>query len=250
MHITSVRAVDCKITTSREECPDKCHLGVCVSERDVKDAAGCDQVETACDDSKDNDCNGVSDCADANCLSDPMCIDSDRDGFFVAGNRAESRPDCDDSNFAIKPSATEICDYEDNDCDGSVDEGLIERYFIDDDGDGFGGMLGSFEECPMSSSVYVTKGYDCDDNNESVTPLDATWCSNMSGRVGEILEIGQCNNNNVTDFDGDGQKGCKDMSDGDCNDCGNACGKDAEEQRCLAKRIQCTSLDLSVIHCP
>ena len=47
-------------------------------------------------------------------------------------------------------TATEIADYQDNDCDTAVDEGTI---YADDDGDGF-----------------TEDGGDCDDNNASVWP--------------------------------------------------------------------------------
>ena len=40
--------------------------------------------------------------------------------------------DCDDSNAAINPVATEVFDGVDNDCDGVIDEG-----FNDADGDGY-----------------------------------------------------------------------------------------------------------------
>ncbi|MCB9641748.1 MAG: putative metal-binding motif-containing protein [Myxococcales bacterium] len=47
--------------------------------------------------------------------------------------------DCDDAKSAIKPSATDVCDGVDNDCDGRVDEGnTTAKYYKDDDGDGYG----------------------------------------------------------------------------------------------------------------
>jgi len=64
-----------------------------------------------CNDSKDNDCNGMTD------LADPSC-DVDGDGYTVEAG------DCRDDNAAIHPGATEICgDLVDNDCANGVDDG-------------------------------------------------------------------------------------------------------------------------------
>ncbi len=46
------------------------------------------------------------------------CTDNDSDGY----TRCES--DCDDARASVYPGAAEICDYLDNDCDGSVDDGF------------------------------------------------------------------------------------------------------------------------------
>ncbi len=54
--------------------------------------------------------------------ANPTCTDADGDGFFsLAG--CGTAVDCDDSNPAIKPGATELCDGIDNNCSGAVDEG-------------------------------------------------------------------------------------------------------------------------------
>ncbi|MBT6129512.1 MAG: hypothetical protein HOH55_05370 [Candidatus Marinimicrobia bacterium] len=69
------------------------------------------------------------------CVNDSVgtyYLDNDQDGFgdiynpFQACNQPSgyeiSSSDCNDSNAAIYPGATEIIDNADNDCDGDIDE--------------------------------------------------------------------------------------------------------------------------------
>ena len=61
-------------------------------------------------------------------------VDRDEDGAF-------SDVDCDDSDASINPSATELCDGVDNDCDGETDESGAEGetdWYLDADEDGEG----------------------------------------------------------------------------------------------------------------
>src|SRR5204862_2458003 len=54
-------------------------------------------------------------------------------------NRGPVAPDddCNDSDSAISPAATERCDMRDNDCDSSVDETVSVVCYTDGDGDTF-----------------------------------------------------------------------------------------------------------------
>jgi len=57
--------------------------------------------------------------------ADPTEVDNDGDGFSVAAG------DCDDDNPLINPSAEEICDGLDNNCNGEEDEGLVFECYMD-----------------------------------------------------------------------------------------------------------------------
>jgi MYXO-CTERM domain-containing protein len=85
-------------------------------------ALACNQtvfpVAEICD-NKDNDCDGVVD--------NGLITDADSDGVRACGTcNAPNAPNCDcnDSNAAIKPGATEVCDGVDNNCNGQIDENL------------------------------------------------------------------------------------------------------------------------------
>ena len=64
--------------------------------------------------------------------------DQDNDGYY-------EDEDCDDNNSLIFPGAIETCDGIDNDCDGQKDEGVLDTFYADDDGDGFGNGANSIE---------------------------------------------------------------------------------------------------------
>jgi subtilisin-like proprotein convertase family protein len=116
--------------------------------------ADCDDSDSAifpgapeiCDDSVDDDCDGI----------DPVG-DVDNDGFdstiCVGGT------DCDDDDPAVNPSATEVCDTIDNDCDGSVDfpDGDNDTFAFCDDCDDTDPLIypGAPESCDTTDS-------DCD----------------------------------------------------------------------------------------
>lgn len=64
--------------------------------------------------------------------------DADNDGYAdwdCDNNGVEDELDCDDGNKSINPGAVELCDGEDNDCDGVIDEGGACGKDADNDGD-------------------------------------------------------------------------------------------------------------------
>lgn len=84
------------------------------------------------------------DTAAADDIPDPV-YDLDHDGFSAEDG------DCDDNDWAVFPSAEELCDGKDNDCDGSTDEGW--------DGDGDGHLPPSCND-----------GDDCNDADRNINP--------------------------------------------------------------------------------
>jgi uncharacterized delta-60 repeat protein len=143
----------------------------------------------------DNDCDGLVDSDDAPLfggLSLNYHPDLDSDGFGdpTTTRRACSQPvghvaddsDCDDSDSAVSPAATEICDGTDNDCNGwtdSDDPGLDggSTWTIDHDDDGYGelGSVYSVIGCEAPSG-YSGDATDCDDLDSGVNPGATDVC--------------------------------------------------------------------------
>ncbi len=101
----------------------------------------------------------------------------------VDGDLWATDDDCDDDDPDIHPSAEELCDGIDNDCDGAVDEGFqgIIFWYGDEDGDGYGDPdleVRSCEEPDGPPGVdWVTNADDCDDNRADVFPGRSEDCS-------------------------------------------------------------------------
>ena len=127
----------------------------------------------------DDDCDGVVD--DDPVDGETWYTDADGDGWgdadsavvaceAPAGTVAEAG-DCDDSAGGASPDADEVCDGEDNDCDGDIDEDAVDggTWYADADGDGYGDPSEAVEGCDAPSGA-VADGSDCDDTDEEVHP--------------------------------------------------------------------------------
>lgn len=117
----------------------------------------------------DDDCDGLIDenvqtvwYADADGdtygnLNDTLMSCSQPPGYVALSG------DCNDANTQVHPAATEVCNGIDDDCDGQTDEGLLNTYYADSDGDGYGNAASSVQACSAPSG-YVIDNTDCDDN--------------------------------------------------------------------------------------
>jgi hypothetical protein len=86
-----------------------------------------------------------------------------------------SNTDCNDSDAAVGPNATEVCDGKDNNCNGQTDEGTSIQFYRDADGDGFGNHALSITACAAPSG-YVSNNTDCNDNDAASRPGAAEVC--------------------------------------------------------------------------
>jgi len=142
-------------------------------------------------------------------------IDVDGDGW---GPGSAPDEDCNDSNAAINPSGIEVCDGQDNDCDGLVDDddsSVADKstWYKDDDSDNYGKSDSSVQACVAPSGFVAVDG-DCNDdsaaNGKRYRPdAPETDCTdpedyNCDGAVPLY-----------SDADGDGSPGCLDCDDSD-----------------------------------
>jgi len=186
-------------------------------------------------DSDDNDCDGTVDEADAADAS-TWYADTDSDGYGDASTSTDacSSPsgyvsnddDCDDGDRTAYPGAAEVCDGVDDDCDGSVDEGVTTTYYADDDGDSYGDASDSTAACSAPSG-YVTNSTDCDDSDSSINPLTFWYLDSDGDGYGSSTVKQQCtkpsgyadNADDCNDGSSAAYPGATETCDGIDNDC-------------------------------
>ncbi|MFM7618626.1 MAG: MopE-related protein, partial [Bacteroidota bacterium] len=131
----------------------------------------------------DDNCDGIIDNATVTYYSD-----ADGDGFGSTNlitavgctpptGYVSNSSDCNDTNSNAYPGATEVCNGADDDCDASIDEGVLNTYFADVDGDGFGSTT-TISGCSAPTG-YVSNSTDCDDSNISANPGATELCNNI-----------------------------------------------------------------------
>lgn len=137
----------------------------------------------------DNDCNGERDDLYATGGS-AFYVDADGDGYGSTDTVATACAppegfsanalDCDDGDAGVNPTAEELCDLRDQNCDGVVDEDAIDAptWHADWDQDGFGSTTNVLRACEAPSG-YVADGQDCNDFDIFVKPSADERCDRI-----------------------------------------------------------------------
>jgi hypothetical protein len=130
----------------------------------------------------DNDGDGLYDGNDPDCQTSVACTDNDKDGYGSNGASTcanGTKVDCNDNNAAINPGAVEICDGIDNNCSGQIDEGVMNTYYKDNDGDGYGTPSLTTQGCTQLAG-YAPNNTDCNDSDPKEHP-NQTWYQDADG---------------------------------------------------------------------
>ncbi len=146
------------------------------------------------------------------CEVQQFWLDTDGDGYGgpytptetceqPSGYAAEPG-DCDDDDPEVNPGAEEICNGEDDNCDGVADDGQVTVWYEDGDGDGYGNPEVYVEDCDGPSG-WLADGTDCDDGDPEVNPGAVEECDSDDDNCDGVADLGETSIW-YSDEDGDG----------------------------------------------
>ncbi|MCB9760229.1 MAG: hypothetical protein H6739_10375 [Alphaproteobacteria bacterium] len=185
-------------------------------------------AEEDCDDGDSNVYPGNTetpyDGLDNDC--DPNTPDDDLDGDGYAAAQ-----DCDDGDADVFPGAVEVCNGEDDDCDGTPDNAVGGTWYADADGDGFGDPAVSSQSCEGGEGT-VADSSDCDDGDPAVNIAADEYCDGIDNDCDAVVDEPEAVDADTwyVDVDGDGYgdedyplEACAQLtgyaaSDDDCDD--------------------------------
>ncbi len=132
------------------------------------------------------------------------------EGEFIL-ERSDNLFDCNDNDADINPNASEICDGIDNNCNNVTDEGVLNVFYVDVDGDKFIAASATFiEDCSVFLDGYVLEseiklGNDCNDNDAAINPeAEDSNCDGIDDNCDGSNDEDSPTNIFLIDFDGDG----------------------------------------------
>ena len=147
-------------------------------------------------------CNGIDDNCDGSVdegVLEEFFVDADGDGHgdpdqpvaacALPDGHASAPTDCDDSDAAVSPDAAEVCNTRDDNCDGSVDEGVTLEFWADEDGDGYGDPAAPQAACSLPDGA-ADNDQDCDDSAATVHPAAAEVCNERDDNCDGLTDEG------------------------------------------------------------
>ncbi len=145
---------------------------------------------------------GDADCDDADPDLHPLTIwylDVDSDDYGISSSTLQqcdapagyvlADGDCDDADNEVFPSADELCDAKDNDCDDDVDEYPTDAptWFLDADGDEVGVASTTFAACGLPNGYAAISG-DCDDSDPDTHPGASEVCGGGDEDCNDLVD--------------------------------------------------------------
>jgi hypothetical protein len=193
--------------------------GYCDAAKTVTSNAACPKTTVNTSTYKGNDCDDTNnkvnpgaveacDAIDNNCVSgiDELC-NKDGDAYCDINKPTVGTPpvctggggDCDDTNGAIRPGASELCNGKDDNCNALIDEaGAVgcSNWYFDGDQDGYG-IASSQCLCAKGGLYSASNTTDCNDTCPTCYPGAAELCDGNDNNCNNSVDEG-CN------VDGDG----------------------------------------------